>query len=274
MVKSPIPRNKMMKKPPPANNGSSNIEETLNFDSQKHTIKSLTSLMKILHDSQNYLSKENDEFRSRIEKLETENIILLKKNTLNESTIKNLSNEVIELKFEVNELKQDKLEGHFNVNGLPQMTKDKAIEVVVKIAGELDINLTPSDVKEVSCFVNKKTNKADYVFELHKKELKKEFIMKRKSKLLYANNNLEIFGVNSNSSSINRNSSRIFVNDHLCQFNHHLLNHAKSLKNFDFKYVWYKFGKIFIKKDDTSEVISVRSYQTIDNLIQKCQSKV
>lgn len=265
-----MPRNKTIKKNTPVHNVSKTAEDSIDFDFSKQTIKSLSSIVKILHESQIYLSKENDDFRSRIEKLEADNNMLLKKNLLNENMIKNLSKESSDLKFELNEIKQEKLESHFNINGLPEMPKEKSIEVVMKIADELDINLTPADIKVVSCFKNKKTNKVDYVFELHKSELKKEFIMKRKSRSIYANNNLDIFSVNSNP-TINNNGARIFINDHLCQFNHHLLNHTKSLKNFDYKYVWYKFGKIFVKKNDSSEIIAIKSYQAVDDLIQKCQ---
>lgn len=111
--------------------------------------------------------------------------------------------------------------------------------------------------------MTKKTNKHDYMFELKNKDLKKEIINKRKTKLIYFNNSLEIFSVNSNSTTINKNNSRIFINDHLSKFNSHLFKHAKSLKNCNYKYIWYKFGKIFVKKDDNSEVINIRSYQSI-----------
>lgn len=251
--------NKSLKKNTPISRISNGSQEILNFDNPKPTIKSLSSLMKVLHESQNYLSKENDEFRARIDCLEAENKILLMKNETAEKSIKNLSNEI----------KQEKLENHFNINGLPQLTKDQSIDVVLKIANELEINLTKSDIKDIQYFNNKKTNKHDYIFELKNKELKKEFIYKRKSKLIFVNNNLDIFSVNSNSTTINKNNSRIFINDHLSKFNHYLFNHAKSLKNCNYKYIWYKFGKIFVKKDDNSEVINVRSYQTIDNLIHK-----
>lgn len=271
MVKTPQ-KNKTKQKYTPNNTNLLTSQEIPNFDNPKPTIKSLTTLMKFLHESQNYLSKENDDLRIKIEKLEAENSTLLKKNELNEKAIKNLSNEVSELKFESNEQIQQKLENHFGVNGLPQLTKDESLEIVQKIANELDITLTPSDIKDVSYFNNKKTNKHDYVFELRNKELKKEFIYKRKTKLIYVNNNLEIFSVNSNSSTINKSSSRIFINDHLSKFNHHLFNHAKSLKNIGFKYVWYKFGKIFVKKSDVSEVINIRSYQMVDNLTQRFEN--
>lgn len=172
----------------------------------------------------------------------------------------------------MNEIKQEKLENHFNINGLPQLTKEETVEVVVKIANELNINLTPTDIEDINYFNNKRTNKHDYVFELKNKDQKKEFINKRKSKLIYVNNNLEVFSVNSNSSTINDNRSRIFINDHLTKFNHNLLNHAKSLKNCQYKYVWYKFGRIFAKQSDNSEIINIRSYQAIDILIERFEN--
>lgn len=242
MGKTPL-KNKTKPKNTPNRNISNITQESFNFDNPKPTIKSLSSLLKVLHESQNFLSEENNELRSRIEKLESDNDMLLKKNELNESKLKKISNETSELKIELNELKQEKLENHLNINGLPQLTKDESIDVVLKIANELDINISPSDIKDVNYFNNKKTNKHDYVFEFQDKQLKKEFIYKRKSKLIYVNNNLEIFSVNSNSSTINKNSSRIFINDHLSKFNHQLFNHAKTLKNCGYKYVWFKFGK-------------------------------
>lgn len=193
---------------------------------------------------------------------------------LNENTIKNLANEVSELKFELNEIKQEKLDCHFNINGLPELTKDESVDVVIKIANELDINVVPSDVKEVTYFKNKKKNSHNYVFELKNKDLKKEFINKRKSKFIYVNNNLKIFSVNSNSNTMNQNNSRIFINEHLSKSNHHLLNHAKSLKNCEYKYIWYKFGKILVKQSDSSETILIKNYRTVDDLIQKFQNKV
>lgn len=269
------PKNKLKKKgtssSQPVTSNPKKPEEIFNFDDAKHTIKSLSSLMKVLHQSQQYLSNENNELRLRIEKIEAENKELSQKKELNENRIKNLTNEVSELKFELNELKQNKLESHFNINGLPQLTKDETVDVVVKIANELDINLTPTDIKDVKYFHNKRTNKHDYIFELKNKELKKELINKRKSKLIYVNNNLEVFSVNSNSSSINDNRSRIFINEHLTQFNHNLLNHTKSLKNCQYN-IWYKFGKIFVKQNDTSEIINIRSYQPVDNLVQKFEN--
>lgn len=138
-------------------------------------------MIKVLHESQNYLSKENDELRVRIDKLEAENKTLLKKTDLAEKTIKNVSNEIADLKFDLNENRQEKLENHFNINGLPQLSKDQSVDVVLKIANELDIHLLSSDIKVIQYFNNKKTNKHDYIFELKNKELKKEFIYKRKS---------------------------------------------------------------------------------------------
>lgn len=273
MVKTP-PKSRIKSKSTPISISPKPNQDILDFDNSKPTIKSVSTLVKFLHETQNNLLRENNELKLRLDKLESDNITLQKTNTLQENTIRDLLNETSELKFELNEIRQETLDNQFNINGLPQLSKDESLDVVLKVANELDIHLTPSDVTDVTYFNNKKTNKHDYIFKLKNKELKKEFIQKRKSKLMYVNHNLEIFSVNSNSSTINKNNSRIFINEHLTQFNHQLVNHAKSLKNCGYKYVWYKFGKVFVKKTDVSEVINVRSYQTINNLIQRSESQI
>lgn len=155
MVKTPK-RNTSLKINTPTRSSSNNSQEILNFDNPKPTIKSLTCGMS----SMNYLAKENDVLRTRIDNVDTENNILLKKNELAERSMKNKANEISDLKFELNEIRQEKLESHFNINGLPQLTKDEAIDVVLKIANELDINLTHSDVKDVQYFNDKKNQQA------------------------------------------------------------------------------------------------------------------
>lgn len=89
--------------------------------------------MEVIHESPNCLSKENDESRARNESLELMNKNLLKAE-MNESKIQNFWNEISELKFELNELKQDQLENHFNISGLPQLSKDQSVDVFLKIA--------------------------------------------------------------------------------------------------------------------------------------------
>lgn len=272
MVRTPI--KKIKKNETPKTIDSTVNEEIFNFNNTKPTIKSISTLIKILHESQKCLTTENIELRIRVDKLEAENASFTKKKELNDNTIKNLTNEVSELNFELNELKQEKLDCHFNINGLPELTKDESVDVVLKIANELNIDIAPTDIKDVTYFNNKKNNSHNYIFELKNIELKKEFIKKRKSLSIYVNNNLDIFSVNSNSNSINKNNSRIYINEHLSKFNHHLLNHAKSLKNCEYKYIWYKFGKILVKQTDSSETILIKNYHTVDNLIQKFHNKV
>lgn len=51
---------------------------------------------------------------------------------------------------------------------------------------------------------------------------------------------------------------RVFVNDHLTAESKNLLTKTKAIaKAKDFSYVWVKFGKIHVRKNDTSSIIII-----------------
>lgn len=63
-------------------------------------------------------------------------------------------------------------------------------------------------------------------------------------------------------------SGKFFINDHLTQFNKLLLFKAKQFRseNPDFKFVWCRDGKVFMRKNENSKVIRVKTELDITNL--------
>ena len=60
----------------------------------------------------------------------------------------------------------------------------------------------------------------------------------------------------------------IYINEHLTTFNKNLFRLAKIKKNaLDFKYLWTRGGKIFLRHHDNSEVIQIISEEQIASLI-------
>lgn len=88
--------------------------------------------------------------------------------------------------------------------------------------------------------------------------------MKRKEKKIFINSTKNIFSVQNNNMP---NANRIYINEQLTKFNFNLFNHAESLKQHGYNYVWYKFGKIFVRKTGNSNILVIRSMKMVDNLI-------
>ena len=62
-------------------------------------------------------------------------------------------------------------------------------------------------------------------------------------------------------------NNNIYINEHLTSKNKHLFMLAKEKKNTNnYKFLWTRGGKIFIRKDDTSAVIKVDSEDIISTL--------
>ncbi|KAJ2937399.1 hypothetical protein O0L34_g19081 [Tuta absoluta] len=60
----------------------------------------------------------------------------------------------------------------------------------------------------------------------------------------------------------------IFINDHLTPDSKKLLTKAKALKNEkNYAYIWVKFCKIHIRKNDTSPVIIINSENDLNKII-------
>lgn len=59
----------------------------------------------------------------------------------------------------------------------------------------------------------------------------------------------------------------VFINDFLSRDTIELLNHAKSVKAVGYKFVFVRGGKVFIRKNENSRVVGVRSMDEVDKVL-------
>lgn len=153
------------------------------------------------------------------------------------------------MEFKISELEQEKLNAFVNINGLPNLNVEDTKKAIIDVAKELDIHINTNDIISISKLQNKKSKKVDYNVEFKNETLKTSIMQKRKEKQIFINQNNEIFSEDADTTMrVNRSKKRIYINDHLTHFNFNILKHAKLLLKNGWKYVWYKFGKIFVKK--------------------------
>lgn len=141
---------------------------------------------------------------------------------------------------------------------MQNLNLEDAKKSIVEVAKELKINIQTKD--GITKLQNKKTKKVDYNVEFKNESLKSTFMQKRKEKQIFVSQTNEISSEDANSTiRANKSKKQIYINDHLTHFNFNLWKHAKSLLKEGWKYVWCKFGKIFVKKSDNSNIIIIRS---------------
>lgn len=226
--------------------------------------ENIWDFMKKIHDSQVFISKQNDDIILKLENITKENEILRKNQEMDRSIINNLKKEVDELKYHLGEIEQKELNKSININGLPQLNDEEQIKTITEIAHELNFDFDASEITKISKMENERLKSVDYSFEFKNEKIRSMFLMKRKEKKIFINSAKNIFSLENNNMP---NAKRIYINEQLTKSNFNLFNHAKSLKQHGYNYVWYKFGKIFVRKTGNSNIHIIRSVKMIDNLI-------
>lgn len=249
-------------------NSEENILKLLNTNEKTKVDGSVWIILKKVYEAQLHITKQNDDIIEEIKNLRTENATLKKSQELNTNTINNLTLRVEELELKIADSEQFQIDDTINVNGLSVLSYEEASLAFINIANELNINISSEDIINIKKLENKKTKKIDYSFQLHDIQLKNEFLKRRKGRKIFVDSKKVISSTCFDDNSVKSNeTTRIYLNENLTQFNFNLLRNAKSLRQHGYKYIWYKFGKIYVKKSDNSEIIIIRSLRMIENLI-------
>lgn len=61
--------------------------------------------------------------------------------------------------------------------------------------------------------------------------------------------------------------TRLYINENLPTSCYRLLREAKKLKDTGFKYVWYRYGKVFVRKAEGDKVIVIKSLSDVSALV-------
>lgn len=210
-----------------------------------HT-KTLSEQTKALEAVQCNLSKVND----GLDKLFGENFALRKR--------------VCDLEDKLNILEQESLRNTVEIHGVPISNDDAPSAIVCKTGLALGIKLDGSDI-EAAYRVGKKhsirSKHPPLVVRFAQSSMAEEFVRSRRVK-----RNLSLSDLHLNIGNVNA-ASPIFVNEALTQTNRRLYALARDLKrNGKVKYLWVRGGRIFVRKSEGGDRISIRSESDIETL--------
>lgn len=198
---------------------------------------------------------------SKIKQLENKNMELVNVN-------KNLELRLSAMEQRLDETEQKSLCTLIEIAGIPSIESSEIKEVTETIAAKLKVG--GDTIQNVRQVTGRSENSGYLLVELNTKASRDTWLSAAKSKgLTLGDISLPI--------SKGKEKNRIFVREALTRNLKSLLYQAKQrLKtpNGQFKYVWCKTGKIYVKKnDDSKKVDIIRSTQDIDNLLNVYHKK-
>lgn len=239
----------------------------IDCDKSQPNINDVWSVVKSLLASIKFVSKQYDDILQKYEKISSEQRTSKNAQNRQHDNIIVLKKEVQQVSIANNDIEQEKLNRNIVLKSLPIINPLQSKKTLVDVATKLKVNLNVNDIKTVQRYANKGKDKYDYVYQLHNIENRNDIFKNRRNTKLIMKPNLEIVEDNEIQGNTRQIGTRVFINEQLTQKNHNLLQKAKGLFNFGFKYIWFKFGKVQARRTDTSKVIHIYSMEMIDDIV-------
>ena len=168
------------------------------------------------------------------------------------------SGDVESLRKEINEIQQYLRINNLEIVGLPNTNENEPEETLIlhalnNLEGIANV-VTPEDIDISHPMKSQRTDgKRVHVVKFISRKMKADILDAKK---LEPNKNFKF-----------RNSD-VFINEHLSPQNRTLFAKAAGKKNaLNFKFLWTKGGKIFMRKTENSNIINITCENDINNLV-------
>jgi regulator of replication initiation timing len=213
---------------------------------------------KILFDLKNsvdFMSKQFDDFSTQLRDIvKSVNAISEENKVLKEQNIK-LKNELTVVNKKINTIEQKLIGNHIEIIGVPEKTNEdcgKIVETISKTLGEI------TSVEYAYRTRSKIQNKpGKIVAVLYSNNSKKTLMDLARNKKLKAK---DIHTEWSNEG--------IYLNNVLTQTNSNLFYKTRMYaKKYNYKYVWFRDCKIFMRKDEKNKIIVIEDEYTLNNIV-------
>ena len=228
---------------------------------QEREIQSLTTTLKEIQQS-------NINIESSIAFLTAQNDDLKIKVGLLEDQAKQDSNYIKLLEDKIETIQIGTQKPNFVIKNVPRRkneSKDDLIDMVLCLSKDIDCTMTKHDIKDIYRVRGKHSEKLNtpIIVETSSTLLKTDFLkmgktfnVKHKTKLCCKN-----LGFKS------QENTPIFLSEHLTSKGSRLFFLARDLtKSGCYKFCWTAYGRVLVKKDESSPTITIRNEQQIQQL--------
>lgn len=215
------------------------------------TIKDIKEEILDLKASCDFSSARVEEVAGELCSVEAKILEVQQKQTLLDSAVGELQTQVF------NSEQRSRL-NNVEIKGVPQKKDENLFQIVEKISMKVGYNLPKTQINYISRIPTYNSKEKSIIVSFINRYVKEEFIASaRKMKIIKA----EDLGFQDS-------SGKIFVNDHLTAESKLLLNKTRQIcKEKNYSYVWVKFGKIHVRKNETSNSFIVNKISDLNKIV-------
>lgn len=232
--------------------------------SQKEELAGLKStLNEIRQSNQNiessvaFLTKQNEEFKAQINQIQNH--------------VKEDRQYIMFLENKLEDLQVDARKTNFEIKNVPKIkseSKQDLIEMVLHLSKTIDCKVTKSDIKDIYRVRGKRPEQQNtpIIIETNSVLLKTDFLKQAKSHNV--KNKTKLCAKHLGHST--HEETPIFLSDNLTAkaARRHFL--ARDLaKSRGYKFCWTSYGKVYVRKDEGSPIILIKSEEQVHHLLQE-----
>ncbi|XP_063634540.1 uncharacterized protein LOC134805172 [Cydia splendana] len=169
-----------------------------------------------------------------------------------------LSQEVSSLKSELASRDQWQRLNNVEIKGVPLKKNENLFLILDNICGVVGFPIDKNSINYISRVPAQNSNEKCIIVGFINRYIKEEFLASARLKKTITAEEIGFQG----------SKQRIFANDHLTPMYKQLLTKTKStLKSKGYAYIWVKYAKIHVRKDDSSKVFIINSDNDLNKLV-------
>ena len=217
-----------------------------------------------LLESQNFISKKQNDLTEDCDSLKRSNKLQTKDLRQLTKTTDTLQKSKFEDQLRIDEIEQYNRRQNFKLQGVPVRKHEDVTQITLDLISKLDVDITeenisiahrlPSNRDMVEQDFNKPVNHPTIIVRLISRQMRNKIYDKRFNAKM-----IEDFPV--------EGMEKLFINENLTQRRKHLFWLSKQkAKELNCKYFWTQNGQIFVRKNEESEKVLIRSESDLDQL--------
>ena len=230
--------------------------------------KSKFSVIDKIEESVSFLSTQYDDLLPKLSNLETTSTSIIEENICLKSELQKATNDLQMVKQELNNAEHYSRRDCLEIRGIP-LQRNEICNNLVKKVGDLigvkvddhDISVShrlPGSAQRQSNTSQAARNDSTIIVKFVRRDIRDKFYSLRKNFRGKSTKDIGLTRVTEH---------RIFIGESLTKQNRRLFNLCLEQRNrLKYRYIWTSAGRIFLRKDESSPVISVLTLKDLEKI--------
>lgn len=231
------------------------MAEIAKLSLQLQPINSVADDIKLIKTDLSALKTSTYEIINKMESFESR----LKIVESSQEEVSELKNTISKLEDQLGEKEQLLRYNNAEIKGVPMKQNENLFDILMKIGDHTSCPVNKNNINFVARIQSRGPDKNQFkpiIVSFLSRYMKENFVAAGKAAKTIMPSDIGLSG-----------SGKIYINDHLSIKNKLLLNKTKALASSNnFRFVWVKHSKIFVRKNETSPVVNIKTEIDLEKL--------